>query len=134
MEKLTSIYDRDPMLIYDLIDKGVDVNLIAYRRITFLMYVVKRSDDAKLVKALIATGANVHARNLFGRTPLMISAKNKDAPEVIKVLLEAGSDANAVDDYGNTAIKYAEMYCRCGKCRIQLEVASKNNCINFNSI
>jgi ankyrin repeat protein len=134
MEELTKVYDRDPLLIYDLIDNGLNVNVMAYRRVSFLMYVVKRSDDAKLVKALIDAGADVHARNLFGRTPLMISAKNKDAPEVLRILLDAGSDANAVDDYGNTAFKYAEMFCRCGNCCIQLEEASKNNCINFKSI
>lgn len=134
MEELVEIYEKDPTQIYGLLKSGVDVNVFAYRRVSFLMYVVKRTDDAQLVKALIDAGADVHARNLFGRTPLMISAKNRDAPEVLQVLLDSGSDANAVDDYGNTAYMYAEMFCRCGKCQNELKEAIVNNCISFNSI
>lgn len=134
MEELAELYDNNPSSIYDLLAKGENVNVCSYGRVSFLMYVVKRSSDARLVKALIDSGADVHARNLYGRTPLMISAKNRDAPEVLKVLLEAGSDANAVDDYGNTAYKYADMFCRCGKCRNELKEAITHNCISFNSI
>lgn len=119
--ELVAYYEENPLVIFDLINRKINVNKKSKKGFTFLMYVVSRSSDLELIKALLDAGADVNAKNIFGRTPLMVSAKNRDAPDVIKLLIERGADINIVDDYGNTAFGYTKIYNRCKRCRVLLK-------------
>lgn len=59
---------------------------------------------AKIVKELLAEGANPNAKNKFGETTLM---KATDYPEIVKMLLSAGADVNAKTKTGWTALDSA---------------------------
>ena len=66
-------------------------------------------DDAAAVKAALAGGADVNARNPdMGSTPLIVAAFMGRA-EIAKMLLAAGADAQAMDNTGSNALMVAEL-------------------------
>ncbi|MBI3949447.1 MAG: TonB family protein [Acidobacteria bacterium] len=62
--------------------------------------------DTDAVRALLAKGVNVNARDEMGMTALMYAARSGQS-EMVKVLLIAGIDVDAKDDDGMTALMYA---------------------------
>ena len=60
------------------------------------------------IEALLKAGADVAARDEYGRTPLMYAAMKNKNPEVIEVLLKAGADAKAHDKEGKIALDHAK--------------------------
>lgn len=60
------------------------------------LWAAVRNGDAKAVKAPLAKGADVNAKNEIGITALWIAA-SKGQPEVLQLLLDAGADVNARD-------------------------------------
>ena len=68
-----------------------------------------RSGDANEVDRLIASGADVNARNNSGTTPLMYAktaAVGSGDTRVLCALIDAGADVNAKDAAGRTALDY----------------------------
>ena len=61
------------------------------------------SGDIKEVKALIAAGADVNAKNNYGFTALMEAALMGHT-EIAKALIAAGADVNAKSNRGETAL------------------------------
>src|SRR5262245_63078628 len=70
-----------------------------------LIKAVSKGDTAT-VRALLAKGADVQARDANGRTALMYAAENGD-PTTVQALLTNGADVNARDSQGWTALVYA---------------------------
>lgn len=67
------------------------------------------SDDTAAVKAVLAGGADVNARDPnLGSTPLIVAAFMGRA-EIAKVLLAAGADVNATNNNGADALAVAEI-------------------------
>jgi hypothetical protein len=62
--------------------------------------------NAEEVAALLASGADVNARNGFGTTALMAAAQKGHAP-IVSLLLAAHADIDAADRAGNTALTWA---------------------------
>ena len=60
--------------------------------------------DPTSVRILIASGADVNARDQDEMTPIMYASH----PEAIKTLAQNGADVNAVDNEGRTALFYVE--------------------------
>jgi hypothetical protein len=59
------------------------------------------SGHVQEVRQLLAQGANVHARNCFGRTPLHDAVESLSL-DTVTTLLSYGADPNVVDDDGMT--------------------------------
>ena len=53
-----------------------------------------------VVRLLIASGANVNARNVHGTMPLHLAA----SAEMVTLLVRSGAEINATDDDGNTPL------------------------------
>lgn len=62
---------------------------------------------SELVKLLLEKGANVNARNRFGRTPLSNALRGNSSTAVVQLLLDRGADVTVVDMYGNTPLPEA---------------------------
>ena len=66
-----------------------------------------KGGDVEKVKALLAEGVDVNARNPYGATAMSFAA-DKGQLEVIKVLIEHGADINTKDSfYGATPLNWA---------------------------
>jgi ankyrin repeat protein len=61
------------------------------------------SGHVQEVRQLLAQGANVHARNCFGRTPLHDAVESLSL-DTVTTLLSYGADPNVVDDDGMTPL------------------------------
>lgn len=62
--------------------------------------------DADVVRALLAHGARVDARDRYGQTALMLAA-HRGHEAVIGVLVDAGADLNVTAKYGLSALMLA---------------------------
>ena len=68
--------------------------------------------DIEGVRLLLDKGANVKARDMFGRTPLIAATATWDGPmdcsvEIVRLLLDHGADVNAQNHNGRTALMEA---------------------------
>ena len=59
------------------------------------------------VKACLAAGADLRARDKRGQTPLHWAARSNENPEVLQALLTAGADLRARDKRGQTPLHWA---------------------------
>jgi ankyrin repeat protein len=84
-----------PDLVSTLIDAGAQVNAKDIRDMTPLMLAVSsETQNPKVVKLLLAKGADVKSKSVMGETALDW-AKKFGNPEVIRLLQEAGAPASA---------------------------------------
>ena len=74
-----------------------------------MLPVLRWKGSAATVNALIAAGAKVEGRDLFGRTPLHYAAANGRA-ELIIALLDSGASAGTRTESGDTAFDFARIY------------------------
>jgi ankyrin repeat protein len=70
-----------------------------------LLHISENCSPEQIEKYLMK-GADINAKDVFGRTPLMIASENGET-DVVKFLLEEGADVNVKDDNENTALSYA---------------------------
>ncbi len=75
------------------------------KQIDDLLEAVKLGNLDK-VKAMIASGIDVNAKNKDGLTAVMVAAW-AGKPELLKAMIAAGADVNAKDKFGNTALHFA---------------------------
>ena len=88
-----------------------------------------------IINILLEKGADINAKDNYGRTPLMHAIQYGCSEEVIKILLEKGADINAKDNYGWTPLMHAihECECECSKEVIKIllekgaDINAKNN-------
>ncbi|HEX8844715.1 MAG TPA: ankyrin repeat domain-containing protein [Pyrinomonadaceae bacterium] len=80
----------------------------------------------KEVRALLARGADVNAKDCAGRTALMFAVINMHH-DTVNVLLEHGADVNARADDGATALMLAAS---CGEPRIVQALLNKGADLN----
>jgi ankyrin repeat protein len=70
------------------------------------LHLAATNPDVTAVKALLAAGADVNARDMDNNTPLHLAAYTNRV-EATKVLLEAGADVNVVSTGGRTPMAMA---------------------------
>jgi hypothetical protein len=70
------------------------------------LHLAATNPDVTAVKALLAAGADVNAKDMDGNTPLHMAAYTNRI-EATKVLLEAGADVNVVSSGGRTPMAMA---------------------------
>ena len=68
--------------------------------------------DIETVRCLLDSGANIKARDVFGRTPLIAATATWKGPmhctvEIVRLLLDHGADVNAQNKKGRTALMEA---------------------------
>ena len=96
---------------------------------TALMYAALEGHTRK-VKALLARGADVNAKDNAGRTALMFAVINMHG-DTVNILLEHGADVNARTDDGVTALMLAAS---CGEPRIVQALLNKGADLNGNFV
>lgn len=74
---------------------------------TPLLLGAENSGDPAVVKALVAAGANIHAKDNAGNTAIKLAAWQHHI-ETVKFLIKLGGDACAKDNDGKTAIDDAK--------------------------
>jgi ankyrin repeat protein len=85
--------------------KGADVRAVNRRRSTPLHWAIH--DEAK-VRLLVASGANVNAKQADGRTPLFQAASmGGNSTSIVRFLLENGADPNLAAANGQTPLMVA---------------------------
>ncbi len=98
--------DGDLAAVERLIRQGANVNVVDNRGITALHYAVNcHNIDIRIVRALIAAGADIDARTPNNGTPLMNAVSMPyGKPEIALELLRAGANVNVTDSEGETAL------------------------------
>ena len=76
---------------------------------TALMYATWAISDPAIIKYMIELGANVNAKDEYGRTVLMHAATHNN-PTIIRMLIEHGIGVNTKDKDGWTALMHATMW------------------------
>lgn len=77
--------------------------------VTSLMHAIKTSNDWAC-KKLLASGANVNARDSEGWTPLMYAVRYQNNTDLVKLLLEHGANVNTKNNYNVSAVAIAAKY------------------------
>ena len=102
--------DGDFDRVVELIALGADVNLVDRAGGHTPLHFAAREQHAGIAQTLLSAGAEVDARDRFGKTPLMMalfSVRDRDG-EVIRVLLASGADPELENNYGISARGLAE--------------------------
>ncbi len=104
---LTAVGQTYHKTVHRLIHAGANVNTRhgGYRRYTALHWAASQNDTA-MTRALLESGADVHAADNYHTTPLHWAAE-KGSTQTVKQLLAHGADVNAVTRNGATALYLA---------------------------
>ncbi len=94
----------------ELIDDGADVNRIDRAGGHSALHFAAQGQHADTARALLSSGAEVDARDRFGKTPLSMAPLNfRDGNgEVIRVLLASGADPDLENNSGISPRVHAE--------------------------
>lgn len=87
------------------------------------LHIAAKANDAEKVKALIASGAKLEARDGGQRTALL-AATRANAIDAARVLIAAGADVNAKDNIRDTPYLYAAAEGRLEILRMTLEAGA----------
>lgn len=96
-----AFFERIPVLIVNSFDKDCHGDT--------LLHTAVRCGSLNMIKSLVATGADINAKNSCGNTPLYIAA-SKGNLEIVKCLLESGADATIKNNEDITPYGYATKY------------------------
>ncbi|MGZ5078099.1 MAG: ankyrin repeat domain-containing protein [Usitatibacter sp.] len=92
-----------------------------------------RSGHVEDVQAALKNGADLNARDSWGRTPLIVALQQGKAP-VVEMLVSAGASLAATDAWGRTPLLVATQLKNTAAIRLMLEKRSDVNAANKNDI
>ncbi len=88
---------ENPAWLGRLVKEGANLNIVEpLSGMTPLM----AAETYEMARILVQGGANVAARDIFGRTPLHYAVQMRDAERIIPLFIGRGADANAQADDG----------------------------------
>ena len=94
---------EDNELPKQIIEKFDDINVGDVERGEWtLLHYASSNGKTEIVKLLLAKGADIHARNVFGITPLHWASNGK----VAELLIASGADVNIKSNDGNTPLHW----------------------------
>ncbi len=103
---MAALWAGDRAQALDLIAAGADPNAADTRDVGLgcsPLHLAADANDPELVRALIAAGADVEARSVFGQTPLWYAC-NGGRQAAARELLAAGADPDAPCSEGHTPL------------------------------
>ncbi len=98
---LDSIIMRDIGRVRELLKQGADVNSRDREHNETALLLAAKFADAEMVRLLLDAGAEIDARDDWGRTALFVTSVTS---EVFEVLLDAGANIHARDKEGHTIL------------------------------
>lgn len=101
--------DNRTTILKILLSKGADANMTDKHAWTPLMKAIDSAPykgNSAVVKALLAHGAYVNAKNDNGETALILAAERKS--DTVRLLIDHGADMNIEDRNGHTALSVAK--------------------------
>lgn len=90
------------------------------------MVIVTEDYEIEAARSLIASGADINARDENGLTALMRTVQH-NATETAALLIKAGADVNARDRYGETALIKAALYDKAASAKLLIEAGADIN-------
>lgn len=111
---IAAAYNDNPAVVAALLKAKPNTELreAAYGATALMFASAFRSTGAvEVIEYLLASGADLEARDRIGRTPLLFAAQHTDNPEVIRTLVAAGADVSAKDATGLGALQIARTEC-----------------------
>jgi protein-disulfide isomerase len=97
------------------------------------IYTVIRSGDLQAVRQLLAAGAQVDARDNWGRTPLIV-ALQQGKTAIVELLIERGASISMTDAWGRTPLLVATQLRNTAAIRLLLSRRADVNVANKNDI
>jgi ankyrin repeat protein len=107
---MMAAFDGDYQKAAALIRAGADARMRNTKADTSA---ISYCTSGKIAGLLIANGADVNERNVYGTTPLIYAA-SRGCNDVAKVLLDNGADANANSPVAGTALMLAAYFNNAG--------------------
>lgn len=87
-------------------EPNIDVNWNKNNDKLSALMLISETEYKEIAKTLLATGANVTMRDIFGDTPLMYASRCNRA-DMVQLLLASGAPINTKNKYGWTALRMA---------------------------
>jgi hypothetical protein len=111
----------------------VKVNLYRGYRDELALHQASERGHAACVRMLLQHGADVHAKDRYGKTPI-IRSPMLDSMECVQLLIEANADVNAADDDGYTATHTASGHGRLGCLQLLIDNGADVNARSKNGL
>ncbi len=103
-------------IVKALVAAGADVNMRSagydpYQKDMTPLFIAVNEGDIQTVQFLLDKGADVNAKDSWGRTTLMQVVPNASV-ELVQLLINRGADVNLKDNSGESSLKVARQYHR----------------------
>ncbi|KAL7719522.1 ankyrin repeat-containing protein [Entamoeba marina] len=135
---ISAVYDGSGIRIMNLIDKGVDTNILDNDG-NGLIHVAVRARQSDIIPFLVNLGLDINCVNVNGISPLMFAIELGFDDIVVEILQVKELDINQIDLKGRTALHYAAIHGNAvvtdmlleNKINVDQEDVNKNNALHL---